>query len=164
MRERVSSHQTVRSSPPEPTRWDPPTALCADAARSQSFRRVMGKARVLAKYAHEAACKGPTNGLAMQQFAAFMDGLSYRRFDQVRAFLAWGAEASDWSEPEQDLYEFVARFTKRIARRPMLRATWNDALLRPRDFAGYAARALRHARRLAIDIEHVFPAVAPETA
>jgi hypothetical protein len=91
----------------------------------------------------------------------FIQGLSFHRFDYLEAFLAWGADGSDWSQPERDIRAVVACFTKRLARNPMLCTTWNDASLRPRDFKSDGT-ALCHAKRLDIDIERVFPATAPK--
>ena len=87
-----------------------------------------------------------------------MDGLSDERFADVRAFLAWAAEAAG-NEPKRDLAAFVRQFEKRLSRTTLLREMWDGALYRPRDFAKDAQRAIYWASKLDIDIERVFPAV-----
>jgi len=146
------------------TRWDEvpppldvndPAALAADAARPQPFLHVLLKALTFAKKAHDAEIAGRASASLGARFEAFMDGLNDDRLAQVRAFLAWAAEAAG-GEPTHDLAGFAPRFAKRLVHNPVLRSMWDDALYRPRDFAADAHTALYWANRLGLDIERVF--------
>jgi hypothetical protein len=161
MRDEASSNEVVSSGAPEPSRSDAgrtPTQT-TKASSLQSFREIVQKARELANDAYDFGFLNvrKDRGYEWRPLRQYIDSLPDRRFEQLRAFLAWGAEGSDWSEPEIDIKGFVARFTRRIARWPMLRTMWNEALIRPRDVRNDARHALYHAKRLGIDIESVFP-------